>query len=65
MSGVSPLARYLASYLAGPVLKGETGTKVGADQLNLALAMLANAKLADSTQQRQPVEHAVPWLMGR
>lgn len=59
------LATYLASYLAGPVLKGETGIAVGEAKLKQALFKLANAKLSAAQQQRQDTAHQVPWLAGR
>lgn len=62
---VMTLARLLASYLAGPVLKGDTGMSVGEKQLGLAMAMLSKAGVADANQMRQPIEQSVPWLAGR
>lgn len=62
---VTTLARYLAHYLAGPVLKGDTGIAVGEKQLGIAMAMLSKAGVADSNQMRQPIEQSVPWLAGR
>lgn len=59
------LATYLASYLAGPVLKGETGIKVGEAKRAAAMAMLGRAALSAAKQQRQDVAHNVPWLVGR
>lgn len=59
------LAAYLASYLAGPILKGETGIKIGANMMQIAMGKLALAKLSDAGQQRQDVAHNVPWLAGR
>ncbi len=62
---VMTLARLLASYLAGPVLKGDTGMAIGEKQLGLAMAMLSKAGVADANQMRQPIEQSVPWLAGR
>ncbi len=59
------LATYLASYLAGPILKGETGIKVGEAKRGVAMAMLELAKASSGRQQRQDVSHNVPWLAGR
>lgn len=66
----SPLFRdtlswYLASYLAGPVLKGETGIAVGQKCLQMAMGLLPQAKIASAQQQRQVPSHSVPWLAGR
>ncbi len=69
-SKFSPLFRdtlgwYLSSYLAGPVLKGETGIAIGKSSLGVAMGMLAQAKLSDASQQRQDISQQVPWLVGR
>jgi hypothetical protein len=59
------LGWYLSTYLAGPVLKGESGIKVARANMDVAMGMLAQAKLSDANQQRQQPAHAVPWLAGR
>lgn len=61
----STLARLLASYLAGPILKGDSGIAQGKAQMAIAMGMLPQAKLADGAQQRQDTAHSVPWLAGR
>jgi hypothetical protein len=55
------LARYLASYLAGPVLKGSEGINVGTAQMQIAMNMLAGAAVSDANQQRQDVVQQFPW----
>lgn len=56
------LARYLAHYLAGPVLKGETGMNVGQGQLQIAMQMLSMAAVSGANQsQRQQVQN-YPWV---
>jgi hypothetical protein len=65
---VLALARLLASYLAGPILKGETGMKVAAAQLKLfaeveypkAAAASANAGHRTTRQTFRP-----SWLAAR
>lgn len=69
-SKFSPLFRdtlgwYLASYLAGPVLKAETGINVGRASMQTAMGLLAAAKLSAAQQQRIVVPHSVPWLAVR
>lgn len=59
------LGWYLSTYLAGPVLKGESAIKVARANMQVVMEMLANAKLADAAQQRQSLTHSVPWLAGR
>jgi hypothetical protein len=55
------LGWYLSSYLAGPVLKGETGITVGQANLKIALAMLANAAVSSASQQQEKLVQAYPW----
>lgn len=65
-SKFSPLFRdalgwYLASYLAGPVLKAETGITVGQSMLKIALGMLSNAAVSSANQQQTRQHQAFPW----
>jgi len=62
---VETLAAYLASKLAGPVLKGELGRSESKAWMQVAMTFLASAKLSDGAQQRQDTAHNVPWLAGR
>lgn len=55
------LGWYLASYLAGPVLKGETGINVGQAMLKIALGLLSNAALSSANQRAQQQVQAFPW----
>lgn len=59
------LGWYLSTYLAGPVLKGESAVKIARANMQVVLEMLAQAKLSDASQQRQQLVHSVPWLAGR
>lgn len=59
------VARLLASYLAGPVLKGDSGIAQGKAQLAIAMAILGQAGVSDANQQRQDVGQQTPWLVGR
>jgi hypothetical protein len=59
------LGWYLSTYLAGPVLKGESAVKISRANMQIVLEMLGQAKLSDAAQQRQQITHAVPWLAGR
>ena len=59
------LGWYLSTYLAGPVLKGESAIKVSRANMQVVLEMLGQAKNADAAQQRQQLSHSVPWLAGR
>lgn len=65
-SKFSPLFRdalgwYLASYLAGPVLKGETGMNIGQAMMKAALGMLGNAAVSSANQQAREQRQAFPW----
>jgi hypothetical protein len=55
------LGWYLASYLAGPVLKGETGINVGQAMLKIALGMLSSAAVSSANQQERQQVQAYPW----
>lgn len=55
------LAWYLASYLAGPVLKNETGIKVGVAMKQQALSLLASAAVSSANQQQRRHQQAYPW----
>ncbi|SDC68991.1 hypothetical protein SAMN05428966_102122 [Massilia sp. PDC64] len=55
------LGWYLAGYLAGPVLKGETGVNVGRAMKAEALAMLSAAAVSSANQGSRQQVHAYPW----
>lgn len=59
------LAWLLASYLAGPVIKGMEGIKVGQSMAAQAQAVLSRAITSDSGQRSGRPTHSVPWLAGR
>ena len=55
----------LASYLAGPILKGASGIKVGQAMLKQAEFSRAQAKSFDASQDTRKVEQHVPWMANR
>lgn len=59
------LGWYLASYLAGPILKADTGISIGRAMAANAMQILSQAKLSAAAQQRQDIAQQVPWLVGR
>lgn len=59
------LSRLLASYLAGPVLKGETGRAEAKAQLQLYAAMVAKAKASDANQQKSNPQASPTWMVNR
>jgi hypothetical protein len=62
---VEALSRLLASMLAGPVLKGETGIAVSRAKYQEFMLVLSQAKVSDANQQRIVPAHVPPWLAGR
>lgn len=57
---VYALSRLLASYLAGPVLKGEAGTAQAKEQLRLFMLALGEATTSDANQRRVRLPDHVP-----
>lgn len=55
----------LASMLAGPVLKGETGIKAAALWGDRADTWLKQAKESDANQQHQQVVQVPSWIANR
>ena len=62
---VATLSHMLASYLAGPILKGDVGRAEAAQQLKFAQSYLSQAKESDSSQRRVRPDHVVSWMAGR
>ena len=59
------LSWYLASMLAGPIIKGEAGSAEAKRCLQMTMNMLKEAKESDSQQRNIRTEHVVPWTSGR
>lgn len=62
---VTTLAYYLASFLAGPLIKGNAGDAAADRCLKKAMAMLNQAKESDAGQRRVNLTHRVAWVAGR
>lgn len=62
---VQGIAVLLASMLAGPVLKGETGIKAAALWGDRAEKWLAKARESDANQQHQQVAQSTSWIANR
>jgi hypothetical protein len=62
---VDALAWLLASYLAGPILKGDTGIKMAQQSAQMAVAMVGRATSSDARQQRVTREHTPDWVSFR
>jgi hypothetical protein len=59
------LSHYLASMLAGPVLKGDAGAAESKRQLQLMLVYLQQARASDANQRNIKPEHLTSWISGR
>jgi hypothetical protein len=59
------LGRYLASYIAGPIIKGQEGRAVAADMLKSAMGMMSMARASDANQRRTDIAPAVSWMVNR
>ena len=62
---VDALAWLLASYLAGPVIKGSEGMNVGRACLGTFDLVFRAADVSDSNQQWRSDTHTVSWMGGR
>jgi len=61
----SALTHLLASYLAGPILKGEVGRAEAKGQMALFQAFMAKATASDASQRRIIIKQSTPWMAGR
>lgn len=62
---VDTLGWMLASYLAGPILKGETGRAEAQRLYGIAISMMGRGAASDSNQRRETdyrETHAAPWM---
>ncbi len=62
---VDALAKLLASYLAGPLIKGDAGMAVAQRWLQAASMSVAQAKVSDANQRKVKPEHKPDWIAGR
>lgn len=60
---VDAIARLLASYLAGPVLKGDVGKAEAKAQFQAFRLSLSLAMQSDANQRRVTPTHNVPWMV--
>lgn len=59
------LSHLIASYLAGPLIKGTDGVQVGSAQLAMYKQKAAEAEASDANQRRIRPNQVVPWISGR
>lgn len=62
---VTTLTCLLASYLAGPVIKGDAGRKAAAQWATEAKAWLSKATVSDANQRQATVTVSTPWVAAR
>lgn len=62
---VDCLSMYLASKLAGPLIKGDEGRQQAMTCMQAFSGLLANAKVADAQSRHAYVRHVAPWISGR
>lgn len=62
---VNTLSWYLASMLAGPVIKGEAGAAESKRCMTQAQILLGKATVSDSNQRRTTIAQNTPWMTGR
>ena len=62
---VLTLSHYLASMLAGPLIKGTEGIRVSEAQLKLAMGFQAQAEGSDANQRRVHPAAGAPWMVNR
>jgi hypothetical protein len=59
------LSWLLASYIAGPLLKGETGAAEAVRCWQVFLQMFARATGSNANQAHHQLQHLVPWIADR
>ena len=62
---VDALSRLLASYLAGPVIKGDVGASMAQSQYQGFLMSYGRAVNSDMNQRKHTQEHVPSWMVGR
>lgn len=62
---VETLAAYLASMLAGPIIKGDVGRAEGKRMLEVTKGLLGDASVSDANQRNVRPAAVAPWIGGR
>lgn len=62
---VTALSWFLASMLAGPVIKGDAGAAMAKSCYSVFLNLRAQAITSDANQRRNQITHSTPWLVNR
>ena len=62
---VTALSYFLASMLAGPIIKGDVGAAESKRLLAIALSFAGIGMVKDANQKQSQVTHNVAWISGR
>ena len=62
---IDALAHLLASYLAGPVIKGDVGRAESKGQYQIFQTIYARATSSDANSRRVIVKQSTPWIAAR
>lgn len=62
---VDTLSWYLASYMAGPIIKGEVGAAEAKRCLQVAMTLMGRATVSDARNSQETQNHTVSWIKNR
>lgn len=62
---VDTMGNFLASYLAGPILKGDVGRAEAKGQYGIAMVKMGKATTQDANQKYSTTSPAAPWMANR
>jgi hypothetical protein len=62
---IDALSHLLASYLAGPVIKGDVGRQESKGQYAIFQTIYAHATSSDANDRRVIVKQSTPWIAAR
>lgn len=62
---VDTLSWYLASYMAGPIIKGDVGAAEAKRCLQVAMTLMGKATMSDARNNQETQNHTVSWIKNR
>jgi hypothetical protein len=62
---VTAFGMLMASYLAGPIIKGQEGTRIGASWRESAMTMIKNAGAGEANNSSERAEHVSEFIRAR
>jgi len=62
---VTAFGMLMASYLAGPIIKGQEGTRIGASWRDSAMVMIARAGAGEANNSSERAEHVSEFIRAR